>query len=263
MSSNFARTIARKSGAVGMFERLFLPTSIEKRINGQDVDFTLNSLFYYLKYDANPAEDWWVEDISQRFCALVSEGDTVYDIGANHGYYTLLAATEAGSRGSVIAFEPMEKNCLALSRNIAYNALPGTQTVAPVALGTDSGTVPITTNRPRLSEGEDDTVEVRMRTADSFRSHGTAPDLVKIDVEGGEAAVLEGMERILSDDHPTLIVEVHEPEVIRQIGGSREGIYQTLLDHGYELDRVEIGGGAESCVTGPPEHDEIHFLVAT
>jgi len=122
-------------------------------------------------------------------------GEVFYDVGANIGSYSLLAAA-AGA--SVHAFEPAPATAASLRRNVAANDLQAQVRVHECALGASAG-------RVQLTHGDDDTTnhvlganetatrldEVRMETFDACFEHDR-PGFAKIDVEGYESQVLEG-----------------------------------------------------------------------
>lgn len=158
-------------------------------------------------------------DTQERIGALIGAGDVVYDVGANAGFYTLLAATLVGARGRVVSFEPVPSNLEVLRRHIALNDLVNVE-VIEAAVADRDGIAAFSAEgghgaTARLSESGN--LRVRVTTLDTLRSEGRipAPTLIKIDVEGAEYAVLRGAERLLRDTLPYLIVELHTPEMDR------------------------------------------------
>ena len=169
-----------------------------------------------------------------------------FDVGAHIGYYTLLFARHARE---VHAFEPLPANLALLRKNVALNRL-GNVHVHELAVGGGTGTV-------RLGAGlgpdsmasvlRDDAatcVEVPATDLDSFCAERRVyPDLVKIDVEGYEAHVLEGMAAVLARTAPILFLELHASYLgARQI----DTLLGSLRDRGYRvfswLEDVEPGG---------------------
>lgn len=155
--------------------------------------------------------------------ALVAElrpGATVYDIGANVGFVTLLAARLVGPTGRVIAFEPVPENVAAIRHNLALNGIDWAEVVeTAVAEKPGSATLILsdvsafsrlaTVNVPTGARGQ---IEVGVTSVDEFLAAGLAPppDFVKIDVEGAELEVVRGMRQTLADHHPTIMCEVHD-----------------------------------------------------
>jgi FkbM family methyltransferase len=142
---------------------------------------------------------------------LLRAGDLFADIGANVGSYTILAAGVCGAR--VVAVEPGSAAGTALARNIALNKLGGRVSAEAVALG-DSveeltfGMGQDPTNHV-LSHGDEQYQRVRQTTADLLFADET-PLVIKIDVEGYEAAVLGGAPATLANPGlKALIVELN------------------------------------------------------
>lgn len=170
------------------------------------------------------------------FASLVSPGMVVYDIGANVGFYTLLAARRVGPTGAVFAFEPGLGNLADLRRHIELNRCDNTK-VLDVAVADrckearflDAGSY---TGRLDERGGR----EVRMVSLDWLLDEGTvkAPDLVKIDVEGAEEAVLLGATRLLERYHPVLLLATHGQQV-------HQACTDLLSTLGYSLRSLEPG----------------------
>lgn len=179
---------------------------------------------------------------------LVSEGDVVYDLGANIGLFSLLASTCVGRSGRVYAFEPETNNiecfrkALEINRveNITLLALAIAERDGVMAFdrrgGAFSGRL-VTGSEP--GRGRRSTVEVRTLDSLVSRQHCRPPSFCKIDVEGGEGAVLLGAREILRKYRPMLLVEMHRdnPDGVRTA-------YQVLDEFGYDLFRVDhVGDG--------------------
>lgn len=158
---------------------------------------------------------------------LLRPGMTVIDAGANWGYFTLLCAHLVGAGGRVLALEPDPRMCALLRRNIDLNRLSGVDAL-PIAAGRAPGTLllrghdPASGNRgvSRVDADADPSSSTTFTIAserldDLLAARGMGEvDLVKIDVEGAEDAVLEGMRaglgahryrRVLLELHPALL----------------------------------------------------------
>ena len=146
----------------------------------------------------------------------VRPGDVVYDIGAHFGYYTLLASRQVGSRGSVICFEPSPSNLHKLRRHIEANTLTNVR-IVELAVSDREGTAHFET---RTGSGvghlsETGPLEVRTTRLDSLAAELPAPNVMKIDVEGAEVAVLHGAADTLRRSRPKLFLSVHSEELKR------------------------------------------------
>jgi FkbM family methyltransferase len=149
--------------------------------------------------------------------ALVRDGDCVYDIGANHGWYAItLALTHPGCR--IEAFEPIPATFRALARNVELNAAidtvtlhqhgfsdePGETTAFFYPEGSGNASLRDLSGGPGVEQ-----VTVSMRRLDDLVAEGApAPDFLKIDVEGAELLVLRGARRTLEMTHPPVFAEL-------------------------------------------------------
>jgi FkbM family methyltransferase len=172
---------------------------------------------------------------------LLAEGMTVYDIGAGVGFYTVIAAQRVGRDGRVIAFEPYPPNARAIEHNLAINQLKNV-TLIKNAVG--SGRATLTVMAPDVasahvrartavrSEIEGRGVDVEVVAIDELIAEGDlpSPSLVKIDVEGDEVGVLEGMRGTIDRFRPVIVCELH---------GTNQPIADFLSDVGYTTHVVE------------------------
>ena len=138
----------------------------------------------------------------------------VLDLGANVGYFTLLLAKQVGPSGRVIAFEPHRKVFEVLRENVALNGY-GQVIVENKAVVDRSGAVHLTQNDQRPLSHVESIVpgpgqEVEAVTLDDyFACSSDRIAFAKIDIEGAEARALDGMSRILRQDRPILVIELH------------------------------------------------------
>lgn len=152
----------------------------------------------------------------------VKRGDIFYDIGANVGYFSLLAAKLSAPDGRVVAFEPLPRNIAFIQRHIALNKLQERIVVVEAAVSDHSGTAffdpDISTSKGHIAEQGQ--LEVKLVCLDELVKTGEIPlpDVMKIDVEGAEAEVLRGAMHTLQACHPLLYLDTHQ----------REAHYQTL-----------------------------------
>jgi FkbM family methyltransferase len=147
---------------------------------------------------------------------LLRPGDCVVDVGANIGYNTIYAAQCVGPRGTVYAVEPAQDNLSILYINLFLNNLQNV-IVLPYAAGSTHailqfflrGDVSAVNSlyQDNFYHPITQTVEVLAAPLDDLVTH--TPTLVKIDVEGGELAVLAGMTRLLRDPALKLVIEWH------------------------------------------------------
>jgi FkbM family methyltransferase len=142
----------------------------------------------------------------------VQAGSVVYDIGANVGYFSLLAAVLTGPDGKVAAFEPLPRNIHYLKRHIQLNCL-GNIEVIEAAVSDREGQAHFNLGASSAmghiaDEGE---IEVQIVALDPLLDEGRLPppDVIKIDVEGAEYEVLQGARKLLADHRPLLFLDTH------------------------------------------------------
>lgn len=176
------------------------------------------SFLRYLTGDAEP-------DVQRTLNEVLKPGQVVYDVGANIGFFTMLCSRLVGPQGKVYAFEPMPGNAATLRHNIALNGLSNV-VVVEKALSSSSGNAELfishwsafhslnvegAVKKGNLGPGTGERISVETVTLDEFVSQDgvSAPDLIKIDVEGAELVVVQGMLATLKSTEPLLLCELH------------------------------------------------------
>lgn len=162
----------------------------------------------------------------------------VFDVGAHVGIHALYAARLLRDRGTVYAFEPWPQNFIGLERNIAINGIRVGRVVAIrksvgkrdgealMVEGASDGTHHLAQNTGATGQS------VAMTTLDSAAVELKAsPDLIIVDVEGGELQVLEGGTAIIADKHPVFILEHHGDERRRELSA-------WLAARGYQISEI-------------------------
>jgi FkbM family methyltransferase len=172
--------------------------------------------------------------------SLVWPGSVMIDCGANVGLFTIAAC--GGGAGTVYAVEPAESTRLALQRNLDVAKLTNV-VVLPYALGDESGVVEFTVmpGNGGLSsfapaepgEGTPEQVEVRRLDDVVPRECWPRVSVVKIDVEGAEALLLDGATELLNASHPAVLIEMEDEHLVRQ-GSSVQSVRARLRALGYE-----------------------------
>jgi FkbM family methyltransferase len=152
---------------------------------------------------------YWEWYLSRCIRGLLTHGDLFIDVGANVGWYSLLAAGRIGDSGRVIAFEPATHNRELLEWNLKVNGLENVA-VEPLALSEGPGEAVLHGVNPtndgmfsiigQASLQDPRSERVRTDSLDNFcESRGiNSVGMVKIDVEGAEALVFRGMQRLIS-----------------------------------------------------------------
>ena len=225
------------------------------------------------KYSAlAPLFGGWEKDSQRIFEAFVRKGDVVYDLGANTGIHSMHFSQLVGAHGLVYAFEPMPFNVAEIELVIKLNQIENIE-IVPKAVSNTSGNCDFAlgnhTKAGSLEVGLESTqvVKVAVVTLDDLVAHGMrVPDFLKIDIEGAEGAALEGMDRTASLHHPSMYIELHNPEQDVRVG-------RFLQRHGYDAYRlrtdqaVQLSGQVNFLKkiprldVGYPEPDGIYSLL--
>jgi len=183
---------------------------------------------------------------TELFKKSIKPGMVVVDIGANIGYYSLIAARLVGISGKVYAFEPETNNYNILISNIKINNF--TNIIIPIQkavldkcgktnlfidkynLGLHSiSKNNITTKSSGFIEAETTTIDSFLRNMQSKRV-----DLIKIDVEGSEGFIIRGAEETLKHNNPKIIMEF-SPRTLKNAGSEAIDLLLDLKRHNFKI----------------------------
>jgi FkbM family methyltransferase len=175
--------------------------------------------------------------------SLLDPGEAFWDVGANIGYFSLVAASVLKNRGQIVSFEPGRIAYERLEDNVSLN--PFTNILIYKLAVTDksgegvlylSGDV-ADSGANLYNPGKDQTIQEICETVslDQFsREQGLQPPaFIKMDVEGAELASLKGAENILAGVRPLLLIEMEEKN-LRAAGTDKAAIVQLLGEYGYQ-----------------------------
>jgi FkbM family methyltransferase len=193
------------------------------------------------------------------FRRLLRPGAVVVDVGAHIGYFSLLASGVVGEAGCVHACEADPELCMLLARNcegrtnVRIHGVAVGDRVGLAAFWKSSrpgesgwGTLHPETERRNAGAAEAGHAQVSMSTLDAIlQEEPRAIDLLKIDTEGSELAVLRGAAQTIQRGRPVMIVEVNEV-CLRRAGSSSEELRRFLSSFGYEVMGVNDGRGRPS-----------------
>ena len=184
---------------------------------------------------------------------VLQPGMTFIDIGAHVGLFAIPAGHRVGAEGRVFAFEPDPSNRQLLEANVESNGASNV-TVVPMAVAECEDQMhlhcsPYNTGDHQLycSARGRRTVEVEVTRLDTFMDqHGGGVDLIKMDVQGAEAKVLQGMTELM-DRNPgiTLVVEL-SPWMLRDIGDDPLELLEDLATRGFDLSTMDESSGVLS-----------------
>jgi FkbM family methyltransferase len=156
----------------------------------------------------------WETHYATAFCNLLRPGNVVLDVGANHGFYSLIAATRIAPGGHVYAFEPSKGFYDLIKASVSVNGLDKVVSVSNLALGESNGEVTLAFDR-QWSGG----AHLEIAVAEGAKSAGQAGleretvtcvslddylgekiekiDIIKMDIEGAEGLALNGMRKLI------------------------------------------------------------------
>jgi len=183
-------------------------------------------------------------EATNEMLKILKKDDVVLEVGANIGYYALMAAKRIGSAGKVFAIEPEPANVSMLNKNVSLNNYGKNIEVFPYAVSDKDGTVSLEvskfSNRHKLAGAAtgDNVIDVKSVTIDSFLRDKPAPTLIRMDVEGAEVAVFRGAQRTLEKKTPmNIFMEVH-PREIRGLGQDITALFKQLQGWGFEISAL-------------------------
>ena len=182
------------------------------------------------------AERIWEPFETELLRCSLFPGSVFLDVGANLGYFTVLAAAWVGEAGRVYAFEPEPRNFSLLQSNLALNGYAQRVTTCQAALTDVDGTGQLRLHADNLGDHQlggaatADSVEVRLLNgANWFADRESRLDVVKIDVQGAEHAVILGLLPLLAASGAKLRILVElTPRSLRNSGTTGAALIETL-----------------------------------
>ncbi len=152
---------------------------------------------------------------TNALAAMLSPGQVFFDIGANIGYYTILASRRVGPHGRVFAFEPAIRNMVYLYRHTEINKARNV-TFIPAACSDEISLLHFATGQNCATghlitrpEARNSTPVPGLTVDSVVECVGLSPHVMKIDVEGAELAVLKGARNTLLHAKPGLLLSTH------------------------------------------------------
>jgi len=200
--------------------------------------------------DMQAEKDYWLgayePELVDAIHDLVKPGMVAFDVGANIGYITLLLARAVGGTGRVVAFEALPDNVGRLRQDVALNPEREWIQVVHAAVMDKSGTASFLIGpsddmgKVQGSAGREieygAAISIPSLSLDDYvwLQGGPAPQVIKMDIEGGEVLALPGMRGVLRQARPIMLIEMHGPE-------SARAAWEELSAAGYRLCRMAPG----------------------
>jgi len=160
--------------------------------------------------------------------------DTIaFDIGANVGFYSILFSRLVGPKGKVMSFEPFPRNVNYLKRHIEINSISNVE-IHDMAIGNKNGLMRFDTKSHHAQGRIGDTgeIEVNVHTLDSIEVPALPVSIMKIDVEGAEADVLQGGKLFFKKHRPIILLSTHGEKEVKDCK-------KILEEYGYVMFPIE------------------------
>ena len=163
----------------------------------------------------------------------VSKGMVAYDVGAFHGYYTMVLSRLVGKEGFVYSFEPARENFEFLKNVINFNRLSNVE-LNQKAVGGKDGEIYCTFNKSNpmaeciFEQSGEYKVEITILNSFALKDLNKKPDIVKMDIEGFEFDALKAMDRVIDLYHPMFFIDVHNAK-------NHSRCIAFLKEHGYTV----------------------------
>ncbi|MGH9746305.1 MAG: FkbM family methyltransferase [Candidatus Acidiferrales bacterium] len=211
----------------------------------------------WAQVEGGPAKGLWME-LNPRTGAHYLRGDgeaptqellkkrlkpgmVFYDLGANVGLFSILAARLVGPAGKVVSFEPDPETAARLRRNLARNGFHNATVIQAGVwsssgkqnfMAADASSPDHGVGRFEAESGGAAGTDVECVALDDFVASGPAPDAIKCDVEGAEVEVLRGAAGLLQSRHPWIVCELHSES-------NAQRVKEILTEAGYRVESVD------------------------
>lgn len=209
-------------------------------------------------------EGYWEYWLTEYFAKNIKSGDTVLDIGANLGYYSILAADLVGSSGRVVAVEPNPYVFSLLSKSIAHNGYQGCTQLHNFALAAEGETgsrnffVPANEPKNGMLLPQDADLASHEKKGEVFsidlghlqNSEFDRLDFIKIDVEGAELPILQSLKPLIERFRPKIVCEVNFGR------GYNYGDIQDALGESSQLKYLDYSGNVKALTKTMVEEQE-------
>ena len=177
----------------------------------------------------------------------VHEGDIVVDIGAHVGYYTLLMAQLVGKNGKVYSFEPDPVNFQLLKKSVEINGFENVVLIQKAVsnitdkvklfLGDNDSAI----NRiydAKLGDAKESIDVESIRIDEYFKENDELINFIKIDSEGSEVKIINGMKQFLSRNQELVMMTEFFPFLIKKSGDEPNQYLKSLEKSGFSLYNI-------------------------
>jgi FkbM family methyltransferase len=202
---------------------------------------------------------YWEIWITKFFLETIEEGMCILEVGANIGYYTLLAARRIGSTGKVFAFEADPENFEVLHKNIEVNGFIDKAQIVNKAVADRIGEVSFT--KLKTHHGSSSLIEFDANFLEKYRDTASVIsvesvtiddffgdeipdiDLIKLDAEGSEPLILRGMAKTIHQNQKLKIITEFAPSLITRLDESPRDFLDSLENLGFKVQVIDPVNG--------------------
>ena len=187
--------------------------------------------------------------------SVVQSGDHVVDCGAHIGLFTMHMASWVGPHGSVTAFEPFPDNADCLAQSVRENHFEDRVVVERAAVGEAEGTANLVFASETRNKGgafietaatkappRHQRMPVRVVALDAYSLRRRPVRFIKLDVEGAEPHVIRGATRILDDDRPVVLSELHLTQIPTVCNVTADAYVEQMRSHKYRCVTLDADG---------------------
>lgn len=199
----------------------------------------LDSNFSYLSFGGS--YEPMVTDLVKR---EIKENNIVLDLGANIGYYTLLFSKLVGDKGKVFAFEPDPENFALLKKNVDMNEIKNVVSEQKACSKKTGKTFLYRDQSPgrhTIYNRPDGTKYVQVEVTsldDYFKNFKKNIDFIKMDIQGSEGAVFQGMSSILKKNQKIKMVIEFSPWRLKMFDFDPKEFLETVISHGFKIYNI-------------------------
>lgn len=189
------------------------------------------------------------QDVSKILAATLKPGDIFLDVGANVGWFSLLASRLVSPTGKVVAFEPAKENINKLKYNLSLNDMSNVELIETAVSDKteetsfylnpygNGGHALWDMQKGREDRQPSEVIPITTITLDDWFFGQTlkAPRVLKIDTEGHDCRVLMGAKRLLDTYRPPYVISELHPQGLSRFDDNQFGMTKFMHDCGYEM----------------------------
>lgn len=195
--------------------------------------------------------------VTNALVDVLKDGDVFLDLGANIGYYSMLAAGIVRESGKVISFEPNQQNLQLLFSSIVENQFKNIE-VYPLAASDAPMILKLTSFGSNgyleaAPAGNSNFQFVQSVVVDEILQHESRINVIKMDIEGYETLALRGMEKLIRKHRPIIFTEFSPWHIKHRCQVEPQDYLRQLTQHGYALSVIEFSGP----ITSFPDSDAV------